>query len=52
MLKAQETIIDVQPEVLYLWARRVAGRMLSLTQQSEKKIAICLSGGSTPKLIV
>lgn len=50
MLKSAQTVIDIQPDAPSL-AEKVAEWILKLVQDAEEKFAICLSGGSTPKLL-
>src|SRR5262249_44370687 len=50
MIKSQEAIVDVQSDALAV-AGRVAVWLVERLNVNADKLAICLSGGNTPKLL-
>lgn len=50
MLRSAQTVIDIQPDAVSV-AGKVAQWFLELALKAEDKFTVCLSGGSTPKLL-
>jgi 6-phosphogluconolactonase len=50
MIKSAEAVVDVEPDAKTV-ALKVASWILDLADKTTEKFAICLAGGSTPKLL-
>lgn len=50
MLKSAQAVIDVEPDAKTV-ALKIANWILDLANQSTGRFALCLAGGSTPKLL-
>ena len=50
MIKSQEAVIDVQADIQAV-AERVAAWLIERLNVNADKLALCLSGGKTPKLL-
>jgi 6-phosphogluconolactonase len=50
MLKSAQTVIDIQPDAVSV-AGKVARWFVELARKTQDRFTVCLSGGSTPKLL-